>query len=1228
MKFRPSLNGPAPVKGGGGVWSILWIVLFVCIAMMAAAVVIESAENSRHHQSQKTEVLEKLSTIRARLEGALNGELLLSRSLVTVITVNGDIDQETFSRTTSTFLKSAKYIHNIALSRGTVIQYVFPLTGNERAIGLDYSKTPAQWDAVKRAMDTRKTVVAGPVRLIQGGVGIIGRTPIYVPEGGAEAGREKFFGMLAVVVDIPDLFAAAGISEDSELEISIRGKDGLGLQGEIFHGKANLFNEETVAMSVDFTDNSWYMVARPKNGWEDKSPRIFYYRIAVFFAASIILTLALLKNREEILRRKADERLFESEVRYRSLFDASADGIVLIDPETARFTHFNEQACRQLGYTRDEFAKLSIPEVELRETAEETRRRIGEVMRTGHGEFETLQKTKTGEARNVSVKARYSEINGKYLYHCIWRDVTSEKRQEQLLRSRLILIDIAQKCELSELITKTLDELENLTGSEIGFCRLIADVRNAQTLTLSTKTGGAWPLSDVGAPPFDHMADVAWAEAARQKTIAIHNGGFESEPDVRPPAGYPEARRKMIVPVVRQDEVVAIFTVGNKPTDYTDEDAKLMARFADLSWEIVERKIAEVALRESEVKFRTMFNNAPIGLLITDSRGVVIDCNTSFCEIFGADRERYIGMDLPARLPEGPVKRNLIGAMETDELQHYEGPYTSILTGRDHHLAISSIKVSKSLIFTVIGDITERKLNEELLRESEEKFAKSFQSAPLIFAIAEMESGAFIDVNEETLRLTGFKRGELVGRTPSETGLLDQENISILRREIGTKGKITNLELKFHAKDGHEIIGLVYGEKITIAGRECLLLATVDTTELRSAELERTKLQERLAQSQKMEAIGTLAGGIAHDFNNILGAIMGYTEISLMKVRKDGDVYKNLEHVIAASERAKELVQQILSFSRKGEKKIVPVEAGRLVTEVMHLLTAVIPKTINIKQDIAGDAGLVLADPTELHQVVMNLCTNAYQAMSSTGGTMKVTLQNTQITNADLGAVGPLRAGEYIRLVVADSGPGMDLATQAKIFEPYFTTKGLGKGTGLGLALVHGIVQSMNGKITVQSELGKGTTFTVLMPRHFASAPVQPEPAKLEASHAEARIILVDDEPGLAYLGRQMLESHGFSVRESTDPYEALSLFQQSPGDFDALVTDQTMPGLTGSELIAKFRAIRPDMPTVMCTGYSDLIDEEGAKSRGVTAFVRKPYDINTIVTAVMRALAVGKGSA
>jgi PAS domain S-box-containing protein len=396
----------------------------------------------------------------------------------------------------------------------------------------------------------------------------------------------------------------------------------------------------------------------------------------------------------------------------------------------------------------------------------------------------------------------------------------------------------------------------------------------------------------------------------------------------------------------------------------------------------------------------------------------------------------------------------------------------------------------------------------------------------------------------------------------------------------------------------------------------------------RQALAEKTKLEKQLRQAQKMEAIGTLAGGIAHDFNNILTAIVGYSELILMNLdqKQDFQIIENhLQGVLQAGNRAKDLVQQILTFSRKQEQENQPVQVSLIIEETVKLLRASLPTTIEIRASIDPQCGTVLADPTQIHQVVMNIGTNAYQAMREDGGLLEVSLAPVKV-DAGLASTHPhLHAGSYLRLRVQDTGHGMEPEVLERIFEPYFTTKGLAEGTGLGLAVVHGIVSGLGGAILVDSQIGKGTTFQVYFP-HLGSNGLGevPEAVVAEPIATSVRgehILFIDDEPVLAHIGEKILKCLGYRVTMKTSSLEALELFSAQPEHFDLVISDQTMPQLTGIQLAQKIIRLRPEMPIILCTGSSETVRARKAQKHAIREYLLKPFNVGDLAKTIQRVL-------
>jgi nitrogen-specific signal transduction histidine kinase/CheY-like chemotaxis protein len=394
--------------------------------------------------------------------------------------------------------------------------------------------------------------------------------------------------------------------------------------------------------------------------------------------------------------------------------------------------------------------------------------------------------------------------------------------------------------------------------------------------------------------------------------------------------------------------------------------------------------------------------------------------------------------------------------------------------------------------------------------------------------------------------------------------------------------------------------------------KRCILTAIYDLTEQK-------RIEAKLQQAQKMEAIGTLAGGIAHDFNNILSAIIGYTELSQIKLPEDNNVLPYLDGILKASNRARELVQQILTFSRQTELELRPVQVNIIVKEALKLLRASLPTTIEIQQDIKCNS-LVMGDPTKLHQVLMNICTNASHAMRENGGVLDVNIVNIEVDNELSGKQLDLKPGRYVKLTISDTGQGMPPNVLDRIFDPFYTTKEKSEGTGMGLSVVHGIVKSYSGTVSVYSEPGKGSTFNVFLPtidRGLKSEIYAEDPIPT----GDEYILFVDDEPAIVDIGKQTIESLGYDVTTRTSSIDALELFKEHPNKFDLVITDMTMPKLTGEDLAKELIGIRSDIPIILCTGFSVKIDEQKAATMGIRALVLKPMLIRDIAKTIRKVL-------
>ena len=514
-------------------------------------------------------------------------------------------------------------------------------------------------------------------------------------------------------------------------------------------------------------------------------------------------------------------------------------------------------------------------------------------------------------------------------------------------------------------------------------------------------------------------------------------------------------------------------------------------------------------------------------------------------------------------------------------------------------------------------EVAERKRAEEAARESGQRFRHLSENSPeIIYTLG--YDGAFTYVNPVWEKILGHKVAEVTGKyfidfVPEEDA---KKYVRLFKRIRNKKETLMDVTGTFIHKDGSvRLFNLSGAANLDSEGKVTGMVGLLkDITE-------QQKLQTQLQQSQKMEAVGTLAGGIAHDFNNILSAIIGYSELTLLEVPGGTKVQQNLTEVLRASQRAKDLVKQILSFSRQNEEKLKLVEVKVIIKEALKLLRASLPATIEIRQQIDPNAGIIEADPTQVHQLMMNLCTNSAAAMCEEGGLLEISLMKVDIDALSTTMYLDIEPGSYLRLSVHDTGDGMTPEVLERVFDPYFTTKEKGKGTGLGLAVVHGIVKRHRGGITVETAPGKGTAFHIYFPR------VQQEIEAVETAEVQSLprghecILLVDDEEDLIEIGAQMLSHLGYEVATRSDGAEALEAFRAQPERFDLVITDMTMPNLTGDRLAKELIKIRPDIPIILCTGFSERISEQKAKEIGIREFSMKPFVMRDLAETTRRVL-------
>ena len=647
--------------------------------------------------------------------------------------------------------------------------------------------------------------------------------------------------------------------------------------------------------------------------------------------------------------------------------------------------------------------------------------------------------------------------------------------------------------------------------------------------------------------------------------------------------------------------------------------------------DITAAKRAEEELRRAKEMAEHYLHMAGTILLGLDQQGRIILLNKKGYEILGYGETELLGRDwFDTCLPPawaGKVRATLISAMrgETPLDEYYENPVLT-KSGQERTIAWHNalLRDQEGKVYALLSsgeDISDRRLAEENLRRISGELDRFFTLAQDLLCIADT-NGALRRANQEWTRTLGYSQDELQGRSLVELAHPQDRQATIHALQRLTQHRpILGFVNRCLAKDG----GTRWLEWRAVAADEMLFASARDITQRILDENERERLENQLRQSQKLEAIGTLAGGIAHDFNNVLSAIMGYTELAQAGLSTGSQPTMELDNVMAAAARARDLVRQILSFSRQSGRELQQLELRPLINEALHMIRASIPTTIAIEEHLEGQDLRILADPVQIHQVLMNLCTNAYQAMEESGGTIRVSLTGVKLGNgADADYLG-MDSGNYLLLTVSDNGPGMDQKTRERIFEPFFTTKEAGKGTGMGLSVAHGIVTAHHGAIKVESQPGLGAKFMVYLPVFTGNGDIKSPQPPHSTPQGHDRILLVDDEKALVEVGCRALEHLGYQVVGTTSASEALQLFKDNPRSFGLVITDYTMPKITGTKLAEQLLAINPEVPIILCTGYSEHISAQQSRRLGISQLLIKPINLAELGQAVDQALNPGR---
>lgn len=887
-------------------------------------------------------------------------------------------------------------------------------------------------------------------------------------------------------------------------------------------------------------------------------------------------------------RKKAEEAVRASEELLRLIFMNSPDSSTIARLADGVLVDVNDGFVRLSGYSREEVIGKSVREVGLWNSEDDWRNQRDLLAECGS--YDNVQGTfrrKDGSVSQGLISAKVIELYGEPHVISTTRDLTDRIQTEEALReSEERLRQIFMTSPDSNVINRLEDG--KITDVNEGFTRG-AGFSREEAIGRSPMELGLWHKE----------------EQNLELNNELREKGFYENKVV-------EFRRKdgRVVTSLISARVMELSGVPHIISSARDISARLQA---------------EEAVRESEERLREIFLSGPDSSSIVRLRdNRFVDVNEAFSYFTGYGREEVAGRTLQEVgiwYSEEEWQKQRILLVENGSYKNLQAAFRKKDGGQRIGLVSARIITlyGEPHIVSSTRDLTDRIQAEEALRESEERLRRIFMTSPDASSISALHGGLYIDINEGFVKLSGYTRDEVIGKTLNDLGIWPSEEDNLLLREILLdKGVVQNLRTEFRKKDGSTVHGLMSASLITLNGMPHVIAITKDIGDIIRAEQEKEQLQEQLQQARKMEAVGTLAGGIAHDFNNMLQVINGYTQLLLLNKTGDDPESQRLMAIEQTSTRAADLVHQLLLFSRKAETNRSLLDINREVEQAQRILERTIPKMVDIEVHLGSRLWEVNADPVQMEQIMLNLGINASDAMPD-GGKLIFETQNIHLDDEYARTHIKAEPGRYVLLTVSDTGHGMSKETVEKIFEPFFTTKEIGKGTGLGLASVYGIVRSHGGLIYCYSEIGRGTTFKIYLPAADVKDDVERQPPDVElmSGKGSETIMLVDDEEMIREFGSEALEQFGYKVLIASSGEEALDIYRKKGADIDLVVMDIGMPGMGGHRCMQELIKLNPDVRVIIASGYSTDGQVKHSMESGASDYVPKPYKIDNLLEKV-----------